>query len=233
MGSNPDHEAPSFAWDVTLPERGAYSSLSAVKPKAVVAFGYDSTSEHVEVPVAVGKRLSKLREQEELDPCSPPELTSAMEDACLRCAYERLRRLVDRRDYSCKEASEKLRLDGYPNSTIEQSIEAAIMARLLDDDRYADIFIRSKLHQGWGPKRIEMELSSRGIEPSAVRGWPELYLGDKDDFERALEVASTKRLSGKNPYAKLVRFLCARGFSTNVSMSVARELCSAEEGQLQ
>ena len=233
MSHDPGQKAPSFAWDVILPEKGAYSSLAAAKPKAVVVYDFDSTAERMQVPVAVGKRLLKLREQEELDPSSFSELAGAVDDACLRCAYERLRRLVDRRDYPCKEAAEKLRLDGYPKSTIEQSIQAAIMARLLDDDRYADVFIRSKLSQGWGPRRIQRELTSRGIELSEVRGWPDQYLGDKDDYERAFEVASTKRLSGKNPYAKLVRFLCARGFSTGVSMSVAREICSAEEEQLQ
>ena len=50
------------------------------------------------------------------------------------------------------------------------------------------------------------------------------FLSAEDERERALSLAARRRLTGKNDYQKLVRFLCARGFAVSLSTSVAREV---------
>nr|WP_239471186.1 regulatory protein RecX [Olsenella uli] len=132
--------------------------------------------------------------------------------------------LVGRRDYSSRELTERLLRDGYARSVVEEIVARAVEVGIVDDARYGAAFARSKALAGWGRVKIERELSRRGVEPTEVPGWPEEFLSADDERERALALASRRRLTGKNDYQKLVRFLCGRGFAIPLATSVAREV---------
>ena len=84
--------------------------------------------------------------------------------------------------------------------------------------------MRSKCYAGWGKLRIERELSRKGIDARELPGWPESYFEDEDEKARAIELASRRRLTGKNDFQKIVRFLCGKGYPMNVSMDAARQV---------
>ena len=219
-------EAPtdSFSWDVELPERRG-SQLSWPRPRATLTI--DSTHhglERVSIPLSVGKALKSKLDSEELTPASRAELLYAVREMSAQHASMRIERLVDKRDYSAQEMDDKLRMDGYSSSVREAAIARAVDANIINDSRYASIFIRTKLSSGWGSMRIERELRRRGIDIHDVDGWPHEFLGEEDEFERALAVASSRRISPKNGFQKLVRFLCGRGFTLDTSMRVARQV---------
>ena len=71
---------------------------------------------------------------------------------------------------------------------------------------------------------MERELARRGVDVSDIPGWPEEFFSADDERERALALASRRRLTGKNDYQKLVRFLGSRGFPASTSVSVVREV---------
>ena len=97
----------------------------------------------------------------------------------------RVARLVERRDYSRKEVADKLAEDGYSHSCIDRVVERACSCRLVDDARFADVFIRTKVYAGWGAARIARELARRGVDVSSVEGWPHEYLVLEDEAAAA------------------------------------------------
>ena len=173
------------------------------------------------VPAAVATALGKKLAAEEIEPQSRAEALWLIGETARSCAVSRIEGLVNRRDYAESEIRRKLRDDGYSAHVIDDVVHRAIKGLAVDDKRFADTFIRSKVSAGWGTRRIEHELSLRGIEASDIPGWPYDYLDTDAESDRAYELVSRRRLTGKNDYAKLVRFLVSRGFGMRDATAAA------------
>ena len=211
----------SFSWEVTLPNRKSLTLGS--RPKGVLHIESEARgSEDLRIPLAVAKTLIARRKAELLNPASRAELLYELGRAEETCSRSRVEGLVDKRDYSSKELREKLMTDGYAPKVVEEAVSRAVSCGLVNDTRFADVFIRTKIGAGWGQARIARELSLRGIEVEDVEGWPYDYFTDDSELERALAMARRKRLTGKNDYERIVRFLYGRGFSGHVANTVAR-----------
>lgn len=222
----------SLSWWVRLPQRKARMGERA--PVAMVLLGEEGgpvSPEHivVAVPVSVGKRLESGRKTGELSPSTATELTALVGQIEQAQASLRVEGLVNRRDYSAAELGERLRRDGYRDSAVRVAVERAVDCGLVSDRRFADVFVRSKAAAGWGRQRIERELARRGVSADVLSGWPEDYLPEEGEQERALEVARRRRLTGRNDYQKLVRFLLGRGFSMGVATTTARQVLQEAE----
>lgn len=218
-------------WSVALPERRG-PALSGPRPRAEITLVTpDRGEEHLSIPLSVGKTLKAKLDSNELNPSSRAELLYALREESARQASLRIERLVNRRDYATQEIDEKLRQDGFSQASREAAISRAVDANILNDQRYASVFVRSKLSSGWGTMRIERELRRRGIDLGELDGWPDEFLEDQDEDTRAYELAQTRRISPKNGYEKLVRFLCSKGYSLSVSMRVARRVIDERESE--
>ncbi|ERI03869.1 regulatory protein RecX [Atopobium sp. oral taxon 810] len=220
---------PDFEIRVELPDKNHYPSFG--RKRGSVFYAVDSSGEEkILVPVAVARSLKKSLDHDEIYPTSRAELFYYLGEIAQRCATQRLANLLNRRDYACLEVSRKLQEDGYTQQTIEELIEHAKRGRALDDQRYAAIYIRSKINVGWGPKRIEKELALKGIDLNEIEGWPEEFIDLENQTERAYELASKRSLSGKNDFQKLMRFLMSRGFAMSDAIpAVKRVLKEATE----
>lgn len=209
------HEGPSgFSWHVELPERTS-SPMGSRKPLARLVV---SEGEGISVPVVVARRLEKL---EETGYGSRAELLYHVGEVSDACCWEKLVDLVSRRDYSTAEMTTRLMREGYSRSRSESRVAHACELKIMSDERFAEYFIRAKVGAGWGPVRIERELSRRGIEASEVVGWPDAFF-ERDDVEgRARELLARKSVPEKNAYAKFVRFLVSRGYPTGVAKDAA------------
>lgn len=203
-----------FEWSCKLPERSS-APLGSYKPRAqILCEGY----EPYHIPVAVAKKLEQqIKKGECQEPESHAELLYLIRTASDKLALQRVADMVSRREYSSYEAAQRLERDGYSKACAERCVERAQELGIIDNKRFADSFIRSKVYMGWGPLRIERELSSKGIDPSAVGSWPEDYLGSESLTEAATELLRTKRIPEKNAYEKLVRFLVTRGYPLGVA----------------
>ena len=212
------HASSGFCWSATYPDRAA--ALGQRKPKVIVASeGFDD----LYIPVPVARKLESADSQE---PQSHAELMYMIRELGDTCAWERLVDMVSRREYSSKEAEDKLVRDGFTRDCARRAIEKAITLRIINDERFAGSFIRMKLSAGWGLVRIERELAHRGVTLSDVAGWPEEFLDDESPEDRALELLERRRIPEKNPYQKLVRFLCSKGYPISVCTSVVSDYLS-------
>ena len=220
----------SFSWDVELPERGS-ASLGGRRPLATLAICSESHGqERIPIPKAVGRRLVSLLESDGDQPSGRSELLYRVRVISLELARSKAEELLNRRDYSSSELAAKLREAGYHPSVADEVVARFVEVGLLDDRRFAELFARSKAAAGWGRIKIERELVRRGVDATQLEGWPSGYL-EEDESETAFALASRRRLSGKNDFQKLVRFLCGRGFPMGVAMDAAkRVLAEAEEG---
>lgn len=216
-------------WRVELPERT--EAALGVRPARARLLISSPThgDECLCIPKAVGRKLASLRRTGELSPSSRAELLFALRDVSAALARAKAEDLVGRRDYSSSELARRLEREGYLPDVASGVVTRFEEVGLIDDSRFADFFIRSKLACGWGRSKVERELKRRGVEPSSVPGWPEDYLDGSDEAEAAFELASRRRLTGKNDFQKLVRFLCGRGYPMGVSMEAARRVMAEED----
>ena len=209
---------------IELPERTRVA-LGQSKPRATLVFTTpEGGEERMGVPVALAKRLQSKLDDDALEASSRAELMHLIGEHARSCAMERIAALVNMRDYSEHDFKRKLRLDGYASSTVEACVQRAKELRLIDDRRYADAYIRSKVSQGWGRSRIERELSAHGIAAADVAGWPEEYLSGDAEAERAYELAKRRPLKGSNDYERLMRYLCGRGYAPGVASSAVNRV---------
>ena len=124
-----------------------------------------------------------------------------------KCYAAALKMLI-RREHSQLELSKKLKLKGFDDTDIKNSIDLLIEQRYQSDERFSEAFILMRYNQGKGPVIISSELKKRGID--------NFNLSIFDWFNLAKEVREKK--FGKNlpsdyeSQAKQKRFLKSRGF---------------------
>lgn len=207
------------AWEVRFPERasGPARTRRATLRRPLASGGEEAVS----VPVAVGKRLAARGDGL---PLTRPELLALVDETALACARARIAELLGRRDYTALEVSAKLADEGYGAGAAERAVSWARSCGLVDDARYGAAFARAKALAGWGRLKVERELARRGVSVDELEGWPEEFFDPGDELERARALAARRRLTGRNDYEKIARFLYGRGFSRSVALDVAREV---------
>ena len=72
-------------------------------------------------------------------------------------------RLLARREHSRQELALKLRQRKFESALIDEVLDEYEENDWLNDDRFADIFSRQRMDQGYGPMKILAELQQRGI----------------------------------------------------------------------
>lgn len=78
-------------------------------------------------------------------------------------AKEKALEYISHRRMSCKELERKMLDKGYDEDTASYCISWLLENRFLDDESYAGAIVRHYSAKGYGPGRIRMELSRRGI----------------------------------------------------------------------
>ncbi len=139
----------------------------------------------------------------------PVELTAA---DCRRAAMD----LLARREHSRVELGRKLSRKGFPAELSEPVLDQLAADRLLDESRFVESFVSSRVRRGQGPVRIGAELRQRGVaEETGDQG---VAGADVDWVARARETHRAK--FGDAPpvdyreWARQARFLQYRGFTT-------------------
>lgn len=224
-GSEQHEAANGFTWTIVYPERTS-AAIGSRKPSATLEF---AQGEALHVPVSVARELSRWEGPEAE---SRAEVSWRVREAADKVAWGRLVDMASRREYSSHEARQRLVRDGFSAACAQRAVDKALRLRIIDDARFAESFIRSKLSVGWGPVRIERELVLRGVEPSEVAGWPDAFFdesGEGGPRERARSLLERRSVPDKNAYAKFVRFLVSRGYPLAVAKDAASERLSSGE----
>ena len=132
--------------------------------------------------------------------------------------------LLARRDHSRKQLQQKLASRGFGLEEVETVLDGLQHDRLLDDERYAEAYIRHRVERGYGPLRIRHELLELGIESEPIsrlmasysEQWPEVMRQQRcKKFGESLPEDQRARM-------KQARFLQNRGFSPESVMRLFR-----------
>ncbi|PYF79299.1 MULTISPECIES: regulatory protein RecX [Marinomonas] len=122
--------------------------------------------------------------------------------------------LLSHREHSTKELATKLKTRGHEEEEITATIERLEEMNYLNDERFAEIFVRSRLSKPLGASRIQQELIQKGIRSELAK--EAISNANADWFELARQLK--ERRFGKEfctdykERAKQSRYLQYRGF---------------------
>jgi regulatory protein len=84
-------------------------------------------------------------------------------------AYHKALGLLARREHSRRELRQKLDRNGYASDEAAEALDRLGEQHYQDDDRFAEVLIRNRAAQGYGPMRLRAELKSHGLSDARIR----------------------------------------------------------------
>ena len=126
--------------------------------------------------------------------------------------------LVSRREHSRHELMEKL-TKRYPETSpmIEEALDKLEINKILDDERFAEMYINSRARKGFGPKKIEMELNAKRVEstftPNALEAYETCLENARKELKKKFKDQKPTDYQSK---MKQKKFLFMRGFSASI-----------------
>jgi regulatory protein len=129
-------------------------------------------------------------------------------------AYSKALGLLARREHSRRELKLKLRQGGYEGEEAGAALDRLGEQHYQDDDRFAEMLVRSRVGQGYGPMRVRAELKSHGLADARIR---EVLDAAEVDWN-AIAAAQLRRRYGAGAAAdpaeraRRAQFLLRRGF---------------------
>ena len=144
----------------------------------------------------------------------------------------KVERLCVQRDQNSLLLKRRLVKEGYDEAFVEEAVGRAVEVGLVDDLRWADMIVRSRISAGKGVAGIRRELSQGGVDIELLPDWPDGYdVDDEDERRRAMAVLAKRPPRAKNKRAAAYRRLVGKGFSSSVAQSVAREWAEGSSDQ--
>lgn len=160
----------------------------------------------------------------------PEDLDGLLGDTERAEARERGLRLLEYRDRSASELRSRLRDDGYPAAIASETVARFVEIGLVDDSRFAALFVRSRAAQGHGSRRIARELGRRGIDETLAQSALESELPNSE-LERAVATLRGRAPADRKARERLIRRLVARGFDFGTAIRAVDEVERAAEGE--
>lgn len=140
-----------------------------------------------------------------------------------QAAMRKIERLCSMREQASSSLRQRLIRDGFPEDIASDAVQRALDCGLVDDSRYADALVRSRLAAGKGRAGIARELNALGIDPYGINAFVEAEeLGDDIEIDRAVRLIERKPPHAKNARDAAYRRLVGKGFSSSVASSAAR-----------
>ena len=126
------------------------------------------------------------------------------------------------REHSTKELRDKLIRKGYETESIDIIILECLNNNYLNDQRFAEIFWRSRSNKGFGPNKILMELKFKGVstiiaQESALQPELDFFEVVKKMYLKKYKNAEIKDYKDK---VKRQNYLYQRGFNNDEIRSV-------------
>jgi len=144
--------------------------------------------------------------------------------------------LLARRDFASKELKGRLAQAGFDSGAAETAVTELAEERLVDDARYVEAAVLSRVAKGQGPVRIALELKRLGISPDLIEPAVDAKSPDWADRAAALRERRFGRALPDDPRerARQVRFLLYRGYSmTHVRTALGRVVDDLDEADLE
>ncbi len=120
---------------------------------------------------------------------------------------------LSRREYGIKELRRKLLQRGADSDISDKVVSDLADADLVSDQRFTEMYVRTRIRHLFGPLKIRGELRSRGIADYLIA---EVIPSEEETWFDAATQWASKRCQGELDYtarAKLHRSLMNRGFT--------------------
>lgn len=123
----------------------------------------------------------------------------------------------------------KLSRKGYPDAVVEETICKLIELGYLDDVRYADAYIRSRIERGKGIAGIKRDLRAAGINVDELDSIFEEYTSEAlPEHVRAYDYLVAHPPRSKNARESAYRKLVSHGYSSDSASRAARRWSSEQ-----
>ena len=137
-----------------------------------------------------------------------------MNEEFFATVYNKALDIVSRREHSEKEIKNKLLEKFDAPEIIEQVVLKLIENNLINDVRFAEMYVLLRKRKGFGPKKIQFELMARGIDDSISS----LVITEEGSWKEAAQKAFNKKFKNGASQEfkernKQKTFLQNRGFS--------------------
>ncbi len=148
-----------------------------------------------------------------------------------RAAFQKIVRLANHSEQASALLRKRLIRDGFEEDTVQCALSRAIDYGIVDDRRYAEMLVSSRLNQHKGLESIRRELDDIGVDPDTVETLQEYeeYHDECDERERAYDVLLKRPPHSKNIRNSAYRKLIQKGFSVSVAADVARKYAKDHE----
>tara|TARA_B100001778_G_C18594804_1_gene634094 strand:- start:755 stop:1195 length:441 start_codon:yes stop_codon:yes gene_type:complete len=132
--------------------------------------------------------------------------------------YNKALDLVSRREHSQYELIQKLN-KRFPETMpiIEEVVKKLAVNNILNDERFAEMYLNSRARKGFGPKKIEMELNFKKVDSSLIA----IAIAEYESWTENAQNELLKKFKGIKPTdynskMKQKQFLFNRGFSSQI-----------------
>ncbi len=132
--------------------------------------------------------------------------------------YNKALDLVSRREHSQYELIQKLN-KRFPETMpiIEKVVKKLAVNNILNDERFAEMYLNSRARKGFGPKKIEMELNFKKVDSSFIA----IAIAEYESWTENAQNELLKKFKGVKPTdynskMKQKQFLFNRGFSSQI-----------------
>ncbi len=122
-------------------------------------------------------------------------------------------RYLNRREHSCRELRDKLARKGIPSDVISDALGELMNEGLLSDQRFSEMFTRSRVSRLYGPLKIRAELMKRGVSSGLIDQTLELHQEAWPELARQWVLKRNRGKFDRNEKARLYRSGTSRGFS--------------------
>ena len=172
-----------------------------------------------------------LKKGETIDLVSIKEIVN--EDEFIKCKNSALR-IVEKAYKTEKEIKDKLVEKGFPEAVIKRTFEFLEEYNLLDDKRYADMYVKDKI-KNQGRNKIKYSLIRKGVSEELIE--EKISSIDVEDEKEIAFVMAKKKyemLCKREPdqyklSQKLFRFLIGKGYSFDCSNAVVKRIIKNNE----
>jgi regulatory protein len=123
--------------------------------------------------------------------------------------------LLAQREYSQFTLTRKLISKGFDKELIGEVLREFSQSSWLNDQRFAENFLSSRINKGYGPIRIQQELKEKGISEEIIDAVLDCNSEQWNQAATAVRLKKfgTKKIANANDKMKQIRFLQYRGFS--------------------
>lgn len=151
-----------------------------------------------------------------------------MDNAVYTSAYKKADRYIGFKMRTEKEVRDKLKEDEYSDDIIERVISSMLKYKYIDDEAYAQMYANDCRNiKKWGPQRIKIELSKRGVSVSAIE--KALQSLNFEDTDQIIKTLLEKRIKDTpidfKEKQKHFNFLLRRGFNSDDIKRVLEDYC--------